>query len=80
MNLMLTADFYCLCRGFLQLNLGDQIITIPETVPVEVLLKPIDSCVSLEFFFIYFRFFSFFLINSPFDLNKIYYRNKKSLM
>lgn len=35
-----TTSFYCLLRGFLEQNLGDHIIPVAETIPIEVLQNP----------------------------------------
>ncbi|CAJ0931757.1 unnamed protein product, partial [Mesorhabditis belari] len=40
----LSTDFYCLLRGFLQFNLADPLIPLPETIPIELLEKPDFSC------------------------------------
>lgn len=40
LNLAFTTDFYCLLRGFLEKNLGDQLIPVPETIPLELLQSP----------------------------------------
>lgn len=39
-----TTDFYCLLRGFLERNLGDPLVPVPEAIPIEILQKPVDSC------------------------------------
>lgn len=40
LDLTFTTEFYCLLRGFLEKNLGDAIIPIPETIPIELLQSP----------------------------------------
>lgn len=40
LDLLFTTDFYCLLRGFLEKNLGDALIPVPETIPVELLQNP----------------------------------------
>jgi hypothetical protein len=40
LDLAFTTDFYCLLRGFLEKNLGDALIPVPETIPVELLQSP----------------------------------------
>lgn len=42
----MTSDFYVLLRGVLERNFGDPLIPIPETIPIEILQKPITGCVS----------------------------------
>lgn len=39
-ELNFTTEFYCLLRGFLEKNLGDQLIINPDTIPYEVLQNP----------------------------------------
>uniref|UniRef100_A0A7E4V788 Bactericidal permeability-increasing protein n=1 Tax=Panagrellus redivivus TaxID=6233 RepID=A0A7E4V788_PANRE len=39
-DLHFSSDFYCLMRGFLEKNLGEMLIPVPETVPIEVLENP----------------------------------------
>ncbi|VDN27527.1 unnamed protein product [Gongylonema pulchrum] len=36
----LTTDFYRLLRGFLSMNLGEALVPVPETIPIEVLQEP----------------------------------------
>uniref|UniRef100_A0A183GJA7 BPI2 domain-containing protein n=1 Tax=Heligmosomoides polygyrus TaxID=6339 RepID=A0A183GJA7_HELPZ len=40
----MTSDFYVLLRGVLERNFGDPLIPIPETIPIEILQKPITGC------------------------------------
>ncbi|KAI6183494.1 hypothetical protein M3Y97_00495100 [Aphelenchoides bicaudatus] len=40
LDLAFTTDFYCLLRGFLEKNLGDALIPVPETIPLELLQSP----------------------------------------
>lgn len=49
LGLKFTSDFYRLLRGFLEKNLGDPLVPVPETIPIEILQKPVDSCVSSSF-------------------------------
>lgn len=42
----ITTDFYILFRGFLEKNMADPLIPIPDTIPVEILQKPSGGCVS----------------------------------
>uniref|UniRef100_A0A915Q7J7 Vacuolar protein sorting-associated protein 13 VPS13 adaptor binding domain-containing protein n=1 Tax=Setaria digitata TaxID=48799 RepID=A0A915Q7J7_9BILA len=42
LNVKLTTDFYRLLRGFLSMNLGDPLVPISETIPIEVLQKPVE--------------------------------------
>uniref|UniRef100_A0A915ASC0 Vacuolar protein sorting-associated protein 13D n=5 Tax=Parascaris univalens TaxID=6257 RepID=A0A915ASC0_PARUN len=44
LGLKFTSDFYRLLRGFLEKNLGDPLVPVPETIPIEVLQKPVYSC------------------------------------
>uniref|UniRef100_A0AC34FAX8 Vitellogenin n=1 Tax=Panagrolaimus sp. ES5 TaxID=591445 RepID=A0AC34FAX8_9BILA len=39
-DLIFSTDFYCLLRGFLEKNLGEQLIPVPDTIPLEILLNP----------------------------------------
>ncbi|VDK48292.1 unnamed protein product [Anisakis simplex] len=43
-ELKFTSDFYRLLRGFLEKNLGDALVPVPENIPIEILQKPIISC------------------------------------
>ncbi|KAI6230488.1 Ricin B-type lectin domain-containing protein [Aphelenchoides fujianensis] len=40
LELRFTADFYRLLRGVLACNLGEELIPVPETIPLEVLQSP----------------------------------------
>ncbi|KHN80922.1 Vacuolar protein sorting-associated protein 13D [Toxocara canis] len=44
LGLQFTSDFYRLLRGFLEKNLGDPLVPVPETIPIEILQKPVASC------------------------------------
>ena len=35
-----TTEFYILLRGFLEKNLGEALIPVPETIPNEILQNP----------------------------------------
>ena len=48
----ITTDFYMLFRGVLEKNLGDPLIPIPETVPIEILQKPPTGCVRFTIFIV----------------------------
>uniref|UniRef100_A0AC35FWT7 Ricin B-type lectin domain-containing protein n=1 Tax=Panagrolaimus sp. PS1159 TaxID=55785 RepID=A0AC35FWT7_9BILA len=39
-DLIFSTDFYCLLRGFLEKNLGEQLIPVPDTIPLEILQNP----------------------------------------
>lgn len=60
LQICLTTEFYQLLRGFLERNLGDQLVPIPETIPIEILQKPVSSFVSFWGAFI--AAFSLFLL------------------
>lgn len=67
LQLNFSTEFYQLLRGFLEKNLGDQLVPIPETIPLEILQKPISSCVSngihvICMIYLLFSFFFFFVI------------------
>lgn len=42
-----TTEFYKLLRGVLELNFGEFLVTLPETIPLEILQKPDTGCVSV---------------------------------
>ena len=50
LGIKFTTEFYRLLRGFLEMNLGESLVPVPETIPIEVLQRPYEACVSFLFF------------------------------
>uniref|UniRef100_A0A1I7VNQ7 Ricin B-type lectin domain-containing protein n=1 Tax=Loa loa TaxID=7209 RepID=A0A1I7VNQ7_LOALO len=49
LNVKLTADFYRLLRGFLSMNLGDPLVPVSETIPIEEVVGVSSKYASLSF-------------------------------